>query len=221
MKISAIYKIQSIKKPERIYIGSAVLFAQRKRQHLHLLRKGNHHSRKLQNHYNKYGEADLVFKIITGCPKEQLIAMEQFYIDALNPWFNATPIAGSTLGLKMSEESRKRIGKAAKGRVAWNKGKKMSLEYREKLSKIHTGVKRNPFTEEHKHNLSLSQKGKTNKGKTPWNKGKKTGPQTEETKQKRSRALKGRKLGPYPPERGQKIREAWERKRLQKAMVKE
>lgn len=219
MKISAIYKIQSTKKPERIYIGSAVLFSQRKRQHLHLLRKGNHHSRKLQNHYNKYGEADLVFKVIIGCPKEQLIAMEQFYIDAFNPWFNATPIAGSTLGLKMSKESRIRVGEAGKGRVPWNKGKKMSAEHRKKLSEIHTGVKRGPHTEEHKRKISEAQIGKTNKGKTPWNKGKKTGPQTEEAKQKKSKALKGRKFGPYPKERGEKIREAWIKWRERKKKV--
>ena len=49
------------------------------------------------------------------------------------------------------------------------------------------GVTVDCFTEEHKLNLS-----KAKKGKSPWNKGKLTGPQSEETKLKRSNALKGR-----------------------------
>lgn len=70
----------------------------------------------------------------------------------------------------------------------WNKGKKMSIEYREKLSKAHKGkplpkgslenlikmaekrkgVKRPPRSEEWKKNMSKAQKGKV-LGKKAWN----------------------------------------------------
>lgn len=213
--ISGIYKIQSLSNPNKIYIGSAIDFARRKRQHLHLLRKKLHHSPKIQNHYNKYGEDDLVFNIITICFSEQLIATEQYYIDSLCPWFNCSPIAGSSLGIKRSKETKKRIATSSKGRVPWNKGKKMSKEYCMKLSKIHTGEIRGPHSKEHKRKIKEGNKY-TNIGKTPWNKGIKTGSMSKESSVKKSKALKGRKFGPYPKERGDKIKEAWAKKRLEK-----
>lgn len=56
MKISGIYKIQSKVKPERIYIGSAVNIRHRRNQHFSSLSLNNHHNKKLQYHYNKYGK---------------------------------------------------------------------------------------------------------------------------------------------------------------------
>jgi len=121
-----IYKIQSKIKPERIYIGSAVNFYKRCNSHKHSLRKGKHGSKKLQNHYNKYGEKDLEFSILLGCDKESLIEIEQFFIDSYNPWFNINPTAGSNLGRKFSEDpNRKRKDhEYYKGHIPWNKGTK-------------------------------------------------------------------------------------------------
>lgn len=60
---SGIYKIQSICKPERIYVGSAVYFASRWSIHRVMLRKGNHHSRQMQRYFDKkrrgHGNSDL------------------------------------------------------------------------------------------------------------------------------------------------------------------
>lgn len=95
--ISGIYKIQSKIKPERIYIGSAYDFKERKRTHLKRLRynklnnitKGA--SPKLQYHFNKYGEDDLIFILIEQVDwisKENLLIREQYYLDTLKPWFN-------------------------------------------------------------------------------------------------------------------------------------
>lgn len=47
----------------------------------------------------------------------------------------------------------------AKGRAPWNKGIKYSTELREKLSKAQTGLKRGPYSEEHKLKISESLKG--------------------------------------------------------------
>lgn len=74
-------------------------------------------------------------------------------------------------------------GTFPKGYTPWNKGKKMSSEFREKCSK-----RRKPLSEEHKRKLSekLKSKSKSNplseehkrklseskKGQIPWNKGK-------------------------------------------------
>ena len=67
MKISGIYKIQSLIKPERIYIGSGCDLKRRRNYHWNDLRKNKHHSILLQRHYNKYGESDLSFSVLLGC----------------------------------------------------------------------------------------------------------------------------------------------------------
>lgn len=61
--ISCIYKIESIS-TSRIYIGSAINFNKRKSGHICSLKKGKHHSHKLQNHFLKYGISDLIFSIV-------------------------------------------------------------------------------------------------------------------------------------------------------------
>ena len=46
-------------------------------------------------------------------------------------------------GLKLSDETKKRIGDANRGKPSWNKGKKMPKGHSEKLRKIMTGKKMN------------------------------------------------------------------------------
>lgn len=174
MNKSGIYKIQSLIYPDRIYIGSAYNIRIRWIRHLWYLRKNKHHSSKLQRHYNKYGESDLVFSVITECPKVHLLSIEQFYIDSFCPFFNECKIAGNTLGIKFSEEAKRKLSLKSKG----NKGRK--------------GI---PLSEEHKKKLSLAMSGERNhqfgkpspkKGKTGMpnkNKGK-HGIYSEETLQK-------------------------------------
>lgn len=156
MKISGIYKIQSKCKPERIYIGSSMDVKERQKTHLYRLKKNNHINPKLQYHYNKYGEDDLIFEVIIGCDKDNLIAMEQFYIDALDPWFNVCPVAGNTAGRFVSDETRAKLSKVHKGKPTWVKGKRL--------------------TEQHKRRISESMKGKNNPmyGKPSPKKGKKS-----------------------------------------------
>ena len=137
--MTGIYKIQSKAKPERIYIGSAVNVPNRWKGHIRDLGNGKHHSKKLQRHFDKYGERDLCFSLITSCAKSDLLSIEQFYIDAFAPYFNECPVAGSRLGKKCSDETRKKISECQIGRVPWNKGKKLSDEYRKKLSDAHKG----------------------------------------------------------------------------------
>ena len=111
-----IYQIQSKVKPERSYVGSAVNIENRWYEHLKKLKRNKHHSKKLQNHFNKYGIGDLQFSVITGCDKDDLITLEQFFIDSYNPWFNICKKAGNTLGVKgaWSEESRRRFSEYRK-----------------------------------------------------------------------------------------------------------
>lgn len=109
MNISCIYKIKSLY-TDKIYIGSAVDFINRKRCHQSDLRKNKHHSILLQRIYNKYNICDLEFTILERVyDKSKLIEREQFYIDELKPHLNILPKAGSSLGNKLSEETKQKL----------------------------------------------------------------------------------------------------------------
>ena len=150
MKISGIYQIQSMIKPERIYIGSSVNIHIRWRDHLYMLKKGIHENSKLQNHYNKYGKCDLIFSVVIGCAKDDLISTEQFYLDSKKHWFNICPKAMSSAGVKRSDEHKK------KSRLI-NLGRKHSEEVRQKESENRKG-ENNPFFNK-KHSEESNEKG--------------------------------------------------------------
>lgn len=189
MTNSGIYKIQSIINPERYYIGSATDIKNRWRHHLRQLRKQKHHSKKLQRHYNKYGESDLQFSILLGCQKEELLVNEQFFLDSHKAYFNNSPTAGSPKGCKHSEEacrkkslirgerhslfgthpSKETIEKLIKSHI----GKRPSNETRLKMSEAHKRRhKAHPMSEETKQKIRLSKIGELNPsyGKIPSNK---------------------------------------------------
>lgn len=137
------------------YVGSALNFNKRKKDHLNRLKNGKHHSKKLQNAYNKYGKGVFEFNILEVVNDVSfLIEAEQKWIDNLKPEYNMTLIAGlnSHLGMKRSEETKKKISEALKG-------KKLSEEHKQKISKTLKGVS---FSEErrvkHKEALNNSEK---------------------------------------------------------------
>ena len=119
---SGIYRIRNLIN-EKIYIGSAVDFVVRWRVHLHQLRRGIHHSKYLQNSWNKHGKKKFVFEIIEIIEdKTKLLEREQFYLDTLTPYnseigYNICRTAGSTLGIIVSEEARLNISKGRKGKL--------------------------------------------------------------------------------------------------------
>jgi group I intron endonuclease len=109
------------------YIGSAIHFAQRKSEHFRDLDIKNHHSIPLQRAYDKYGKHNLEFRIIEIIEDiNQLIPIEQWYLDNWKPEYNVCPTAGGALGRKHSEETKRKIS-------ASNKGKKWTQEQREKI----------------------------------------------------------------------------------------
>jgi len=103
---SGIYKLYSLKFPERVYVGSSVHCNRRISRHLSELSQKKHINRKLQNHVNKYGISDIYFQILEFCEPVQLLSREQFYIDHFKPYFNLCPVAGSRFGLKNSVGSK-------------------------------------------------------------------------------------------------------------------
>jgi len=160
---AGVYKIESIINNKRIYIGSSITILNRKWQHLSSLRRNKHHSKKLQRHFNKYGEDDLVFSVVLYCEVEEVLQKEQEYLDLFSPYFNNCKTAGSNLGFKHTEETKRKIGLWNIGRTD-GIGRKVSDETKAKLSKLNSG-KLNKFygkhhTEESKKKFRESRMGK-------------------------------------------------------------
>lgn len=147
--VSAIYEIRNTVNGH-VYIGSAVDIHNRRRQHFGFLKNGKHSNKHLQNAWNKHGEDCFLFSIIEYCNPEELIEREQFYIDTRKPEYNIAPRAGSQLGYRHTEEARKKVSEAGKGRVP-------TAEARANMSASHIG---RIFTQETCRKISESQKGK-------------------------------------------------------------
>lgn len=83
----------------KVYIGSTVLFTDRKAAHFKELRAGTHHSPRLQAAFNKYGENAFVFEPIEIVDHEdKLLEREQHYLDTVKPFgrsgYNISKLAG-------------------------------------------------------------------------------------------------------------------------------
>lgn len=171
-KICCIYKISSLIKPDRFYIGSTYWFQHRKWRHLRNIKLGCHPNKKIMNHADKYGVEDLIFSVIEIVESKNLLKdAEQRHIDLLNPWFNIQPTAFSNRGFKHSEETKRKMSEWQKGKPKSEeirkklseskKGHKWTEEQRAKFIQSRKGVKRPEFSDEWKANLSKSLKGHT------------------------------------------------------------
>lgn len=177
---SGIYIIRNLVS-NKIYIGSAVNLDRRLKYHVWALKKGVHPNIHLQRAWKKYDDPAFEFKVYFTCEKKDLIFHEQLSIDASitrygkENVYNICPTAGSTLGRRFSEETKRKIGLQSRGRwtgkhhteetklkiklgnMGRNKGRVASKEARRKMSEAKRGIK---FSEEHKKKLSLASMGR-------------------------------------------------------------
>jgi group I intron endonuclease len=134
------------------YIGSSKDLTKRKKDHFRLLRKNKHHGILLQYAYNKYGEHNFIFEIILFCEITDLLYYEQKFLDTYSKskLYNTCRIAGSTLGIKHSEE-------ANRAKSERQKGHKTSKQTIKKIKKTMIGVK---HTLQRRRTQSIAHKGK-------------------------------------------------------------
>jgi len=159
-KLSGVYKITN-NVNEKFYIGSAVDFADRFKKHRLDLTKGKSKCPYLQNFFTKHSECVFTFNIIEYCEKELVVAREQIWLDETQCYnreigFNACKIAGSVLGMRHSEESKKKMSETwnefyknnphpSKGKTTKGKGQKRPKEFGEAISKrLKKHYKENP-----------------------------------------------------------------------------
>lgn len=179
---SGVYQILNIVNG-KCYVGSAVDLLNRWRVHRGRLDK-NIHSKKLQNAWNKHGALSFEFMVLEYCSKDEVVYREQYWMDFLDSFrngYNTRRIATSNLGIRMSDETKRKHSIRSKGR-------KMSEENKKKQSERCKGV---PLPEAHRIKISLANTGKPGffKGKT----------HSEETKQK---IRNTKKRNPSPPSYG-------------------
>lgn len=167
--LSGIYKFIN-RTNGKMYIGSAVSLANRKKNHLIELRLNRHHNRYLQAAWNKYGSENIAFEVMEYCDRSDLINREQLWITWTRCFdrqfgYNLSPTASSPLGVRHSDETRAKASKARKGKAhseEWNrnvsialKGMKASDSARQNISKA---LKGRSLTEEHRSNISAAQR---------------------------------------------------------------
>jgi group I intron endonuclease len=151
----------------KIYYGSSNRCEHRWSQHKNQLTTNKHDNRHLQGAWNKYGSSDFVFNIVEEIPIEQLVSVEQQYLDwckHIPEWFYnlSFDAAVSNRGRKFTPEQiehhkvlRKKdwaLGKYNDRKHSHCKpmlGKHHSLETKRKISEIQQDGrydgKKNPF----------------------------------------------------------------------------
>lgn len=142
---SGVYKI-TCTLTSKVYVGSSSNCVYRRLSyHRTQLRKGTHHSIKLQRAYKKYGESNFYLEILELCSASECIVKEQFWMDNLKSadskqGYNIAEKAGSNLGIKYSI-TRKHPGH--------------SIEVRNKLS---IALKGKPKSKEHSFKSGIGHK---------------------------------------------------------------
>lgn len=112
-RTSGVYQIRCIP-TGKVYIGSAIDLVKRRNSHWKDLKDRRHHNIHLQRAWDKYGEASFIFEVVELVLSPFLTAREQCHINRVKSFkrergFNVAPIAGSSLGIKRTEEAREKM----------------------------------------------------------------------------------------------------------------
>ena len=149
---TGVYEILNTITKER-YIGSASRigksnslsgFYVRFEKHKSLLKSNKHYNIHLQRAYNKYGENNFNFNVLSICPPEYCIKLEQWFLDNLKPEYNIRKIADSNKGIKFTAEHKEKLSKSIKNSLK----NKVDNSYRKRIGetlKITKLNKKNPY----------------------------------------------------------------------------
>lgn len=198
MADSGIYEIVNLRNGKR-YVGSAVNFAIRWRQHRRLLNRGEHYSPAMQRAWIKYGPDAFDFRVIRKCGRHELLAAEQDELDRRWPEYNNCPTAGSSLGRVLSPETRAKI-------AASKVGLKMPPRSHEHRAKLSEAIKRRPANPERVAKMAATKRGvklsHEHKAKvaaalqSSWDNGVRSRERSPEYRAKIAASLRGRTLTP-------------------------
>lgn len=184
------------------YVGSSVNIRRRWREHRSSLNRGTSTCTVLQRAWNLYGEDAFAYSVLEYVSaRGELAAKEQYYINKMQPEYNAQPIVDRPGPRIYSAETRAKLSAASKGR-------KQTEEHKEHMRQIMTGRQ---FTPEWIEHLKEAQARRviTEEEKAAFQ----ARMNDPEIAAKRNRAIKGKKR---TPEQRQRFSEG-QRKRLAKS----
>lgn len=132
----------------KVYVGSSVNIAARWGGHRNQLRKGKHTSRHLQAAWNNYGEENFSFVKRRVCSVEDLLRVEQDYIELYcssdsDCGYNICKRAGrppDLTGMAKSDETKKRMSEYHRNRP---------VDHQRKIDEANTGEKNGMFGRKH------------------------------------------------------------------------
>jgi len=144
-----VYQIRLLRSSGRVYVGSSFNIIARWRQHLHHLRKGTHHSKRLQFWWGRSVPEDFAFEVVIPAPqcsgdvapeKDHILRqLEQDLIDHYKKSYgerfvvNAFPSSVSAKGYKLGKEGRRRRSQIT--RSWWDKNPLAKLQRSEQLKR--------------------------------------------------------------------------------------
>lgn len=120
----------------KYYVGSSIDIESRWKQHINELNKNRHTNNYLQKAWNKYGMDNFEFLVLQETDVENLRNIETYYIkklDCVNKGYNLIDNANFGLGVKASNEVRKKISEKCSGCLNGNYGRKHTPEETQKI----------------------------------------------------------------------------------------
>lgn len=209
---SGIYKIINVTN-EKFYIGSAKNIEKRWERHRKDLKLNNHQNIHLQRAYNKQWGEGFEFIVLEEREPCKLIECEQFYLDMLKPEYNICKIANSSLGVKRTDDFKRKLRAA-------NLGKKHSEEHKNKIALKCKGRK---LSEKHILSLKLHNTGKKHSDETKEKirKIRIGSTHSDETKLKMSDRMKGHKINNGRKQTREHIEARMKNKRKTDFMIKD
>jgi group I intron endonuclease len=141
----------------KIYVGSSIdlrirFYSYFNFSHISRLDRGNSliHKALLKYGYSNFSLTILEFVDFDGLTprskafRQKLLEREQYYLDSKEPEYNILEVAGSSLGYKLSEETRLKMSASKKGLPSHRKGKKHT-ESSKLIMKLNNGMNRSVY----------------------------------------------------------------------------
>jgi group I intron endonuclease len=140
----------------KYYVGSSIHLGARLLDYMQPAYLARNSNRPILRALLKYSLNDWIFIILETCQSSVVLDREQYWLDFLEPEYNLSKEAGSTLGVNLSEETKAKLRAAQLGRTH-------TLETRQLMSETRKGPN-NPWfgksaSEETKARLSSALKG--------------------------------------------------------------
>jgi group I intron endonuclease len=165
--VSGIYRITNTVTGD-CYIGSSNNIRERWSSHRRMLRQGLHYNPHLQAAWDS-GSEILVCAVLLEVAPDQLLAVEQAYLDREQPPYNISTSARGPRAASYSEHSRALMAAAKTGKkrspesiaksAAGVRGRPLSAQHKARIGAAHLGTTKTPET---RAKLSLANKQREN-----------------------------------------------------------